>query len=106
MVSVPVVCYHCGSTEVVRNGRSRNDKQMYKCKACGRNSRESPVHEKYSAEQKETILRAYQERPSMRGIGRIFGVSRPTLIEWLKKRPEVAPDDEPATRTGGDASAS
>lgn len=30
-------------------------------------------------------MRAYQERPSMPGIQRIFGVSRPTLIEWLKK---------------------
>ena len=41
----------------------------------------------YSDEQKELILRAYAERPSMRGITRIFGVSRPTLISWLKKRP-------------------
>ena len=30
---------------------------------------------------------AYFERPSMRGISRIFGVSRNTLSKWLKKIP-------------------
>jgi len=75
---------------VVRNGRSGTGKQRYKCKACGRRSRESPQHERYTPQQKEMILRAYQERPSMRGISRIFKVSRPTLDSWLKKRPGVA----------------
>lgn len=87
MVSIPVQCPHCGSVDVVRNGRTRNGKQGYKCKACGRVSRDSAQYERYSAAQKEQILRAYNERPSMRGIQRIFGVSRPTLIAWLKKRP-------------------
>ena len=55
---------------------------MYKCRSCGRNILEWPQHEKYTPEQKETILSAYQERHSMHGIGRIFGVACPTLIEW------------------------
>jgi transposase-like protein len=38
-----------------------------------------------SEEQKEQILATYQERPSMRGIQRIYGVSRNTLAAWLKK---------------------
>jgi hypothetical protein len=40
---------------------------------------------RYSEEQKEQILSAYHERSSMRGIERTFGVSRPTLVSWLKK---------------------
>ena len=86
MVTSIVTCCHCGGADVVRNGRSRNGKQMYKCKVCGRQSREDARPERYTREQKETILRAYQERPSMRGIERIFGVSRPTLSVWLKKK--------------------
>jgi transposase-like protein len=39
----------------------------------------------YSEERKAEILNAYQERPSRRGIERIFGVSRQTLASWLKK---------------------
>jgi hypothetical protein len=39
----------------------------------------------YTEAQKEQILSAYHERSSMRGIERTFGVSRPTLVSWLKK---------------------
>jgi len=41
---------------------------------------------KYNEAEKEKILKAYQERQSMRGIKRTFGVAIPTLIEWLKKK--------------------
>ena len=39
----------------------------------------------YSEERKEEIIRAYQERSSMRGVSRTFGISRTTLGKWLKK---------------------
>ncbi len=87
MVTLTVKCAHCGSECLVRNGLTANGKQGYKCKSCGRQSRAGAQYERYSAAQKEQILRAYNERPSMRGITRVFGVSRPTLIDWLKKRP-------------------
>ena len=41
---------------------------------------------RWSEEKKEEILGAYHERPSMRGISRMFGVSRQTLAFWLKKK--------------------
>ena len=33
------------------------------------------------------ILHAYDERVSLRGVSRIFGVSRHTVTRWLKKSP-------------------
>jgi transposase-like protein len=87
VINEPVECYHCGSKNVVRNGQTNNGKQRYKCRGCGCNSREDAQGPGYSEAEKELILRTYNERPSMRGITRIFGVSRPTLIKWLKKRP-------------------
>ena len=39
----------------------------------------------YTQERKEEILRAYQERSSLRGLRRTFGVSPTTVIGWLKK---------------------
>jgi transposase-like protein len=87
MVIQSVKCAHCDSESLIRNGLTRNGKQGYKCKSCGRQSREGAQYERYSPAQKEQVLRAYNERPSMRGIQRIFGVSRPTLIDWLKKGP-------------------
>ncbi|MBA3351644.1 MAG: helix-turn-helix domain-containing protein [Blastocatellia bacterium] len=47
-----------------------------------RGSRQNPA---YDPARKEEILRAYHERTSLRGISRIFGVSRNTVAQWLKK---------------------
>lgn len=87
MVSIRVQCYHCQSENVIRSGQTRNGQQRYRCKGCGRSFRDSPQSQGYSEAEKSLILRAYQERPSMRGIQRVFGVARPTLSAWLKKRP-------------------
>ena len=48
----------------------------------------NPEQKGYSDEEKERILRAYRERGSFRGVERIFGVSRGTVLRWLKKRGE------------------
>ena len=78
-------CYHCGSERIRKHGRTKNDKQRFKCTSCGRSLRENPQPQGYSKERKEEILRAYQERSSLRGLTRIFGVSRQTVTSWLKK---------------------
>jgi transposase-like protein len=39
---------------------------------------------RYTEEQKELILKTCQERGSVREVRRLFGVSRPTLIAWVK----------------------
>ncbi|RYF41709.1 MAG: IS1 family transposase [Cytophagaceae bacterium] len=87
---VAIVCRHCGSESLVKSGFGTNGKQRYKCKACGRRSRESPQGQGHEEAFKEQILAAYDERMSQRGIQRAFGVSRQSLSVWLKKRPETA----------------
>jgi len=79
-------CYHCGSARVNKSGKTRNGKQRYKCRECGRSLRKNPQTHGYSEARKEEILRAYEERTSLRGLTRIFGVSRQTVSSWLKKR--------------------
>ena len=85
MVTEVIACPHCGSTDVVKNGFAPNAKQKYLCHLCGRQSREDPSPNGYTEERKEEILRAYQERSSLRGLRRTFGVSPTTVIGWLKK---------------------
>ena len=85
MVTITVYCPYCGSDEMIRNGHAPNGKQKYLCHKCNRRSRENPTPNVYSEEKKEEIVRAYEERSSLRGLERIFGVSRPTVIKWLKK---------------------
>jgi len=81
---VALLCRHCGSDQLVKNGHTRKGKQMYKCHGCGRQSREKPGSNAYSPEKKAEILRAYDERSSLRGLTRTFGVSRTTVIGWIK----------------------
>ena len=83
------ICRRCGSPNIVKNGHNASSSQQYWCRACGKRSVLKP-RRGYSEEQKEQILAAYHERPSMRGIERIFGVSRHTLAKWLEKKTNPA----------------
>ena len=85
MVTQTLQCRHCDSTQLIRHGRAPNGKQRYLCQACGRTSRENLGSAAYDETTKAQILATYQERASLRGLTRIFGVSRTTVISWLKK---------------------
>lgn len=82
-------CTGCGSPNIVRNGRNRYGSQQFRCKDCGKYAVVEPTV-KYTPQQREQILAAYQERSSMRGIVRVYGTSRTTLSKWLKKKPTTA----------------
>ncbi len=86
MVIIKVKCYHCGSHNLVRDGRTPNGKQRYWCKDCGRSSRDDPQPNGYTEEEREQMLRAYEERSSLRGLQRTFGVARQTVSGWIKKK--------------------
>ena len=102
MVTITLLCSYCASDRLIKYGVTPNGKQRYRCGAGGRQHRERPGSNAYSAAQRETILRAYQERSSLRGLSRTFGVSRNTVSAWLKKSPDLAaPGANPgASQTG------
>src|SRR5438552_812062 len=85
MVTMTLHCPHCQSEALVRNGHAPNGKQLYRCRACGRQSRENPTPNVYPEGRRQEILHAYQERSSLRGLTRTFGVSRTTVSSWIKK---------------------
>ena len=41
----------------------------------------------HSEATKEQILQAVHERMSLRGVQRVFGVHRNTVIRWIKRGP-------------------
>ena len=95
MVNLSVTCCYCNSEKVVRDGKAPNGKQRFRCRTCGRRSRENPGSASHSEEVKEQVLRAYHERTSLRGLQRVFGISRQTVTKWLKKSKTL-------TAVGGD----
>jgi transposase-like protein len=91
MVTITVRCSHCGSDKLKKNGHAANGKQRYYCKECKKQSRENPTPYAYSKERREEILRSYEERSSLRGLTRTFGVARNTVSDWLKKKQPDCP---------------
>lgn len=86
IVTITLSCPHCQSENLVRNGLAPNGKQRYRCHGCGRRRRDNPSSNAYSDEGREQILRAYDERSSLRGLQRTFGVARNTVTKWIQKR--------------------
>lgn len=86
---ITYTCRRCDSTNIIKNGHNRYGSQQFRCKDCGKSAVLDPKNS-YSKEEKERILAAYRERPSMRGIARVFGISRNTLTVWLKKSERTA----------------
>ena len=86
MVTIIVKCRFCRSENLQKYGISPNGKQKYKCKDCGRASRESPETAGYDEDFKELVLRACQERMSLRGAERTFGVARQTIARWMEEK--------------------
>jgi len=94
MIQITKTCPHCGSIDLVSNGHDKkNGKQKYHCNGCDKYGTLDAAP-RYSEERKEEILKAYFERPSMRGIERVFGVARQTVSAWLKQQAEKQPNLE------------
>ena len=62
-----------------------NGKLRFQCRTCDKYGRHNPGSAAYDEKTKAMILAAYHERTSIRGLNRIFGVSRNTVAAWLKR---------------------
>ena len=77
-------CRSCGSEDIIRNGHNKCGSPQYLCKACGA-CRVLTPKVRYTAKEKATVLKAYRERMSLRGLQRVFGPWRSTVLRWLKQ---------------------
>lgn len=86
MIVEKISCRKCGSTNLVRNGSNGSGNPKCKCKDCGFGG---VIKLKKGVDEatKEKIAKAYQERSSLRGVARIFGVSHQSVLNWTKKKP-------------------
>lgn len=76
MISYP----SCESQRTVKNGKSNNGKQNYKCRDCGRQFVQDPQNRVIDQATKDLIDKLLLERLSLAGIARVSGVS-----EWLQR---------------------
>ncbi|MGI4791049.1 MAG: IS1/IS1595 family N-terminal zinc-binding domain-containing protein [Janthinobacterium lividum] len=90
MVIQVIACRHCHSQNVIRHGKDMADRQRFRCHDCHRTFLQQPNPRTHSVAFQQRVLAAYQERASMRGVCRLFGIGRNTLSKWLKKSREPA----------------
>jgi transposase-like protein len=90
-ITTTLTCPHCTSPQLVKYGFAPDGRQRYRCRNCGKQHRDSPRSNAYTPHEQDTILNAYQERSSLRGLTRTFGVSRQTVTSWIKKKRLASP---------------
>ena len=78
-------CPACQSEQSVKNGKAKNGTQTYLCKDCGRRFHPDALPVAHSEATRQQILDAVEERMSLRGVQRVFGVHRNTVTRWIKK---------------------
>jgi transposase-like protein len=108
MVTEIVLCRHCQSQNVIKHGvikhgPDQQNTQRFRCHDCARTFQKPEADRSYTPAFRAQVLASYQERASMRGVARIFGISRLTLADWLKKsqNPAASGADIEARSGGG-----
>ena len=74
------VCPSCGSTALVKSGHNSCGTQPHLCKACG-------AHRVLAA--KSRAAGPERQAQIRRAVERVFGVSRKSVVQWLKKKPRA-----------------
>ena len=81
--TITYTCHSCGSTNIIKNDTNKCGNQQYHCKDCRVYRVLKPTVQPH-VQQKEQVVQAYQERVSLRGLQRIFGVHRQTAWQWIQ----------------------
>ena len=93
MISTTVAhaCPHCGGERLQKNGHTQRGAQRARCVEGARPFTLSPTGPKHGPKLKEQVLAASQDRMSLRGLQRTFGVCYLTVLRWLGKKPRATP---------------
>jgi transposase-like protein len=79
-------CPNCGSKEKqVNAGLNRSGTQRCMCKKCGKYYTLNPKIRAYDEEIRLAAIKTYYSGVSGRGVGKVFGMSKANVYNWLKK---------------------
>ena len=91
-------CPKCGSENLVRNGHDYKGDQKYHCNSCGRYGT-LQAQRGHTEQTRQQVKRAVLERLSLRGIERLFGLSRRTVLAWIEQWTDRLPPLETTLAT-------
>jgi transposase len=82
---IEIRCRHCGADDLVKNGRSENGTQRYRCNECERSFQNEYSYNAWKPGVKDQIETQTVNSSGVRDIGRNLGISKNTVISELKK---------------------
>ena len=84
---------HCPKCDKAENqvnvGVNRSGAQRCFCKDCKKYYTHNPKSNAYSEETKDQAIKTYYSGVSGRGVGKIFGMSKANVYNWIKKTTEI-----------------
>ena len=86
MDNLTIKCPKCGKEEnQIKKGFNRSGTQRYRCKDCNVAYTINPKQNEYSEETKKLALKMYYSGVSGRGVGKVLGMSKANVYNWIKK---------------------
>ena len=84
-----IKCIHCGSEEIVKNGKRATGIQCFKCKKCKKCFQESYINNGAKPETKKLIIKMSVNGGGIRDISRVLEISQNTVMKVLKNGKNV-----------------
>ena len=79
-------CPTCGKTENQRkNGKNRSGTQRIVCGHCKKSYTLDAKRRAYSEQTRELALKIFYAGASGRGVGKVLGMSKANVYNWIKK---------------------
>ena len=84
-------CLHCASNDLVKNGKSANGTQRWRCNNCKKGFRFAYRYNACKVGVKEKIIEMTMNSSGVRDIGRVLKISKDTVCSVLKKTLQMNP---------------
>ncbi len=86
MAFVEVICVHCGSNTVVKNGKSASGEQRFCCRSCLKTFQLKHKYKAYDKGVKQRIVDMAMNGSGIRDTARVLSVAINTVMSTIKKR--------------------
>jgi insertion element IS1 protein InsB len=86
-----IICPHCQSNDLVKNGKSENGTQKWRSSQCRKHFRREYRYNACKAGTKEKIIEMTLNSSGVRDTGRVLKISKDTVCSVLKKTLKMNP---------------
>jgi transposase-like protein len=83
---IQIDCPFCESDDLVKNGKSENGTQRYRCNSCRKSFQWEYSYRAWLPDVKEQIVTQTLNSSGIRDISRNLGIAKNTVIAELKKK--------------------